>query len=166
MNRYFMAAVAFGLCATASLAQTKFSGTKHCDTKPVIVQVVPAGDQEGHAFGVEQFKCGWTKPYEIAGIKAKDHVSTEHFEANGSTVHVSGMGVSTMENGDKAFFPYRGTTTLKSDGSLAGASGTWQFTGGTGKLQGLKGKGAYKCMPGKDGTTLTCDIEGEYQPGS
>ena len=164
MNRYFIAAVVLGLCATASLAQTKFSGTKHCGAKPVIVQVIPAGDQDGHAFGVEQFTCKWIKPYEIAGIKAKDHVSTEHFEINGSTVHVGGMGVSTMENGDKAFYPYRGESTFKSDGSLVGASGKWEINGGTGKLRGLKGKGTYKCSPDKDG--VTCDIEGEYQLGS
>ena len=166
MNKYFIAAVALGLCATASLAQTKFSGTIQCGIKPEITHVVPVGDQDGHTFGVEQFKCTWSKPYEIAGVKAKEHMSTDHFDATGGTLHVTGMGVTTMENGDKWFGPYHGTSTFKSDGSLVGASGRWQYTGGTGKLQGIKGKGTYKCTPGKDGTTFTCDIEGEYQLGS
>ena len=166
MNRYFIAAVAFGLCATASLAQTKFSGTIQCSVKPEIMQAVPAGDQDGHTFGVEQYKCAWSKSYELAGTKSKDHVATAYFEATGGTQHVTGMGVTTMENGDKSFYPYHGTSTLKKDGSLVGASGKWQFNGGTGKLQGVKGKGTYKCTPGKDGTTFTCDIEGEYQLGN
>jgi hypothetical protein len=165
MNRYLVAAVVFGLCATASFAQTKFSGTIQCGLKPVITQVVQAGDQDGHTFGVEQFKCTWTKPAEFAGAKAKDHVSTENFEATGGTLHVSGTGVTTLENGDKWFGPYHGTSTFK-DGSLVGASGKWQFGGGTGKLQGIKGKGTYKCTADKGGTTFTCDIEGEYQLGS
>jgi hypothetical protein len=41
--------------------------------------------------------------------------------------------------------------------------GTWSFTGGTGKLKGIKGKGTYTCTPSGDG--VSCEIEGDYQLG-
>jgi len=39
--------------------------------------------------------------------------------------------------------------------------GTWGFTGGSGKLKGIKGKGTYTCAPSGDGSS--CNVEGEYQ---
>lgn len=39
--------------------------------------------------------------------------------------------------------------------------GTWGFTGGTGKLKGIKGKGTYTCKP--SGDENTCEVEGEYE---
>jgi len=39
--------------------------------------------------------------------------------------------------------------------------GTWGFTGGSGKLKGIKGKGPYTCAPSGDGSS--CNVEGEYQ---
>jgi hypothetical protein len=46
------------------------------------------------------------------------------------------------------------------DQNYESGEGTWSFTGGTGKLKGIKGKGMYKCKP--EGDNVTCDIEGEY----
>ena len=42
------------------------------------------------------------------------------------------------------------------------SSGTWSFTGGTGKLKGIKGKGTCKGTFKPDGTS-SWDMEGEYQ---
>jgi len=146
-----------------SVAQTKISGTIKCGGKPDFMQVIPAGDREDHKFGVEQNKCTWIKPIEIAGLKAKDHMTSEEFESTGTTALVNGVGVATMGSGDKAFSSYHGKSTFKSDGYFIGGNGTWQFTGGTGKLQGIKGKGTFKCAP--DADTITCGVDGEYQLG-
>ena len=48
--------------------------------------------------------------------------------------------------------------TLK-DGVETAEKGTWSFTGGTGKLKGITGKGTYNCTPSGDG--VSCDIEGQ-----
>ena len=39
--------------------------------------------------------------------------------------------------------------------------GTWTFTGGTGKMKGIKGHGTYKVTPAADGSA-SVTVEGEY----
>ncbi len=51
---------------------------------------------------------------------------------------------------------------LLKDGQLQSLQGEWAYVGGTGKLKGLTGKGAYKRTPAADGT-VTCEVEGEYE---
>ena len=41
------------------------------------------------------------------------------------------------------------------------SEGTWSYTGGTGKLKGLKGKGTYKAS-GATADTTEDQVEGEY----
>jgi hypothetical protein len=57
-----------------------------------------------------------------------------------------------MDSGDKVFACHQGEGTY-----AYGNEGTWSFTGGSGKLKGIKGKGTYTCSPSG------WDIEGEYQ---
>jgi hypothetical protein len=78
----------------------------------------------------------------------------------GRSMRAHGVHVTTMESGDKLFVAYQGTGTTK-DGVLQNGKGTWSYTGGSGKLKGIKGKGTYTCAVSGDGTT--CEIEGEYQ---
>lgn len=65
-----------------------------------------------------------------------------------------------MQSADKVFVAYQGTTTTK-DGAPLNARGSWAYTGGTGKLNGLKGKGTYTCSPWARG--LSCEIVGDYE---
>lgn len=65
-----------------------------------------------------------------------------------------------MANGDKFYVRYQGPSTLK-EGAVQSAEGTWSFTGGSGKLRGIKGKGTYKCTAAGEGST--CEVEGEYE---
>ena len=55
----------------------------------------------------------------------------------------------------------QGSETMKSEMNES-AEGTWSFTGGTGKLKGIKGKGAYKGKGAPDGSA-TYEVEGEYE---
>jgi len=159
MCRFFLVAVLVSFGVASASAQTKISGTLQCG-KADTQQVVPVGDRPDHSLGVQQFKCTWSKPLEIEGAKSKDDVLTETNDISGSTVRTRGFGVGTLDSGDKSFISYQGTSAMK-DGTLESGKGTWGFTGGSGKLKGIKGKGTYTCAPSGDG--YSCNVDGEYQ---
>jgi hypothetical protein len=161
MNRFFTIAALVCFAAVASSAQTKVTGTAQCG-KPDPQHMVPVGDRPDHSLGVEQVKCTWTKPMEIEGAKSKDGVSTGTDDVSGNTARTRGFHVSTMDSGDKFFVWYQGNATMK-DGALVSQKGTWGFTGGTGKLKGIKGKGTFECTGSGDGSS--CEVEGDYQIG-
>jgi len=161
MNRFFTMATLVCFAAVAASAQTKISGTAQFG-KPDPQHMVPVGDRPDHSLGVEQLKCTWTKPMEIEGAKSKDGVSTETVDISGNTARARGVHVSTVDSGDKYFVSYQGTASMK-EGALVHQKGTWSFTGGTGKLKGIKGKGTFTCAPSGDG--VSCEIEGDYQLG-
>ena len=72
----------------------------------------------------------------------------------------------TMENGDKAFVHWQATGTMAKEGTNVTGDGTWSYTGGTGKLKGLKGKGTFKTSGVSDGG-IESKVEGEYSlPGT
>jgi hypothetical protein len=161
MRRSFIAAALLCFAAAAASAQTKISGTIQCG-KADPQHLVPVGDRPDHSLGVEQTKCTWSKPMEIEGAKSKDGVSTTTTDISGDTARERGFHVSTMDSGDKFFVWYQGAATTK-DGALVGSKGTWGFTGGSGKLKGIKGKGTYTCSPSGEG--FSCEVEGDYQLG-
>src|ERR1035441_363670 len=78
---------------------------------------------------------------------------------SGEKAQERGYVVITMDNGDKAFVRFTGSGANAKDGATAG-EGTWSYTGGTGKLRGLTGKGAYKSTGNADGATD--HVEGDY----
>ncbi len=149
-----------GFCVLAlvalTTAQTKISGTAQCG-KPDAQQKVDVPDHPGHAISMSQAKCTWSKPMEVAGLKSKEGVTTDMNDIRGDTAHGHGYYVDTMENGDKAFVSFQGTASMKDNTS----EGKWNYTGGTGKLKGIKGQGTYKGKGAQDGT-VTFDVEGEY----
>jgi hypothetical protein len=148
------------LLTTAVAAQNKISGTLQC-SQPEASKPIEVGDHANHSLGVAQTKCNWTKPMEIVGIQTKEGVSSALDDIGAKTIQENGYHVGTMANGDKYFVRYRGTNTLK-EGKPEGAGGTWSFTGGTGKMKGLKGKGTYKGTPSPDGNFIF-EVEGEYE---
>jgi hypothetical protein len=159
MRRFFMVTAAVLFCVATAAAQNKVSGTAQCG-KPDPQQMVPVGDRPDHNLAVAQFKCTYTKPMEIGGDKSKEGVSTETSDISGNTGRAHGFHVATMESGDKFFVWYQGTSTSK-DNAVVEVKGNWGFTGGSGKLKGIKGKGTFTCKPSGDG--LSCDVEGEYE---
>ncbi len=155
---FFVPAVVLALAAVAG-AQTKISGTVVC-AKPDKQQALEVGDRAGHSLTVSQGKCTWTKPMEIAGIQTKEDQVTMSADATGNKSNGRGYGVGTMASGDKFFVRLQGVATLK-EGAIDSDDGKWTFTGGTGKLKGVKGGGTYKGKGGPEGTTY--EVEGEYQ---
>lgn len=153
----FLVAIAF---AAAAAAQTKTTGTLQC-SKPDPLHVVEIGDRADHALVVAKVACTWSKPMEIAGIQAKDGGSVSSEEKSGARSSGSGVHWSTMANGDKIFVRFRGKTTYDKEGKATEADGTWSYTGGTGKMKGIKGKGTYKGKGNPDGSA-TYEIAGDY----
>ena len=146
--------------ASVAVAQTKISGATQCG-KPDLQHMVQVGDRPNHAFAISKNKCNWTKPFEIAGAQSKEDEGTNFAEITGNSASDRTYVVGTMSNGDKVFVRPQGKSTLK-DGAFQSGSGTWAYTGGTGKLKGLKGTGTFTCKANPDGTA-TCSIVGDYQ---
>lgn len=146
--------------ASVSVAQTKISGTLQCG-KPELQYTLPVGDRPDHSFGISKNKCTWSKPLGLGGLQTKEDENTTFSEVTGNSASDHTYVVGTMSNGDKVFVRPQGKSTLK-DGAFQSGSGTWAYTGGTGKLKGLKGTGTFTCKANPDGTA-TCNIVGEYQ---
>jgi hypothetical protein len=142
----------------AGSAQTKYTFSGKC-AKPDKSESIPAGDQDGHTFMVQQGKCTTDKGA-IGDAKSKDGVYSEHDEAMGNHLKAWGLYVETYDSGDKVFYTYQGASTTK-DGALTSGSNTWRVTGGTGKMKGIHGSGGCKLTPGEGGgLNYTCT--GEY----
>jgi hypothetical protein len=155
----FVFLISLGLAA-AAVAQTKTSGTLQC-SKSDPVNMVEIGDRPGHSMVLAKTACAWSKPMEIAGSGTKDGVSVASEEMSGGTSSGSGVHWSTMSSGDKIFVRFQGKSTYDKDGKMQTSKGTWSYTGGSGKLKGIKGKGTYDGKGSPDGTA-TYAIEGDY----
>ena len=150
-------------CATAvassAFAQAKLQGSFDCD-KAEPRYVIPVPDRQGFALAISQYKCTWTKTVAIAGATTKDFVSTSFNEVAGPSVQSMSVGVTTLDSGDKTFTRSTGKFDLKA-GTI---KGKWSYTGGTGKVSGIKGGGTFLCkLKGTEpGVGYTCDIKGNH----
>ena len=158
--RTFLAFLIVSALANMAEAQTKISGTSQC-AKPDPMHALEVGDRAGHSLTVSQSKCTWTKPMDIAGTQTKEDVVTASDDMRGNRSRSHGYVVGTVANGDKMFVRFEGSASLK-DGKPETAEGKWSYTGGTGKLKGIKGQGTYKGKASADGG-ITYEVEGEYQ---
>jgi hypothetical protein len=160
MKIRFLLVLVMAIClVSVATAQTKASGTLQC-AKPDPMHMVEVGDKPGHSFIVSKLTCTWSKPMDIGGSQSKDGVSTESAEMTGSKSAGNGVHWGTTVSGDKYFVKYWGSATYK-DGALVSLSGSWKYTGGTGALKGIAGKGTYKGTGAADGSSTT-EVEGEY----
>jgi len=137
----------------------KFSGTLKCG-KADPQYAIPVGDRPDHMFVMIQAKCTW-QGAEIAGLPARDLLITGVADISGGGAQTHGNSVGTVSNGDKFFIAQQGAASSKQDNSRT-EEGTWSYTGGTGKLQGIKGQGTYKGKVGADDFG-TWQVEGSYQ---
>lgn len=158
LKRATLAFTFLALTATFATARTKTTSDGKCG-KPDQQQAMDVGDRTGHVLVLVKMSCMWTNPYEIAGLKAKDYDVAVTSDATADKAQDRGYVVITMDNGDKAFVRFTGSGTSAKDGTTAGA-GTWSYTGGTGKLKGLTGKGTYKSTGNADGSQD--HVEGDY----
>ena len=156
MNRTACVWMAIVLAAGMAAAQTKTTMTGKCP-KSDVQQSVPAGDQPGHMFMVAEGKCSVTGS--INGAMAKSGSYSEHVDTNGMQMKNWGVYTVTFDSGDKVFYNYQTTGTMK-DGAFQTGANKYQITGGTGKMKGIKGSGACKLTGNADGTLdYTCNSE-------
>jgi len=142
-------------------AQTKFSGACNLG-KPDPNYTVTVGDRPGHAMELVKLKCMWTKG-ELGGVALKEEDDTATIDVSGNTSRYRGYAVGTTVDGDKYFGPFEGTMIYDKN-VLVKDTCTWKFSGGTGKLKGLKGNGT--CTAKFDATGAeVLDVKGEYQLG-
>ncbi|MGH9366236.1 MAG: hypothetical protein ACRD3M_01010 [Thermoanaerobaculia bacterium] len=121
--------------------------------------LIRVGDNPGHAYGLAQGTCTWTKPWQIAGLKNTQGVGTQIQEITGDTTKGRGTFVDTMENGDKAFYNFEFTLLAKGPQVM---DHKWELLGGTGKLQGVKGKGTCTATPAGSDGSWSYDCRGEH----
>jgi hypothetical protein len=160
MKTRYLLILAMAICfVSVATAQTKASGTLQCG-KPDPMHVVEVGDKPGHSLTVSKLACTWSKPMDIGGSQSKEGTDTEIGEMNGNKSTGNGVHWGTTASGDKYFVRYSGSATYK-DGALVSGAGTWKYTGGTGALKGITGKGTYKVMGAADGTS-TAEVEGDW----
>ena len=158
-NKLIVAIMVILSGSTAALAQTKISGTVQCG-KPDEQHVLEVGDRPNHSLMIDKGKCAWAKPMEIAGTQTKEYIGTEFVEFSGTKYRGHGYAIITQANGDKSNI-YLQEWGIVKDGVPEG-QGTWNFTGGTGQLKGIKGKGTFKAKGAADGSG-TSEVEGEYE---
>jgi hypothetical protein len=91
----------------------------------------------------------------MAGLKVTTMTSAAAVDGNGTKFRDQGYATFTMDNGDKAYARAQGAGTSNEKGP-PNEDGTWSYTGGTGKLKGIKGKGTYKV------SAEGIQIEGDY----
>jgi hypothetical protein len=161
MRTTVLPACALVVLVTTSAAQTsmKLDGKMEC-TKPEPNYTVPVADTAKHALSLSAAKCTWSEGT-LGGERLKDEEDTFASDATGNSSHDRGYGVGSVQGGDKYFVHFKGTTTLK-DGAPVSADCSWKFTGGTGKLKGITGKGTCKGTFQSDGRAAW-HIRGEYQ---
>ena len=153
--------------AASALAQTQLSGTLKCGTvKASAYYTVEVGDHPGHVLIMDKGTCSWTPPLEIDGLKSTAHNGAGFTDVDGAKFQERGYFVITMDNGDKIYGRNQETGTTTDGGKAITADGTWSFTGGTGKLKGIKSKGTYKASGVTNGE-VNVQVEGEYTlPGA
>jgi hypothetical protein len=149
------------LFASAVAAQTKVAGKMQCP-KPEVVGTAEAGDQAGHRLTLERNTCPWSTPMEMMGEKSKDGTYVAFSENSPTRASTRGTYVGNMENGDKFFlsFDWAVVKEGKPKSVIESVKGTWAFTGGTGKLEGIRGKGTYTASEDETGGVVS--MEGEY----
>lgn len=144
--------------ASALAGQVKVSGKQHCP-KPRALATAEAGDEAGHTMTLEKSTCMWLAPLEIAGEKSKEGTFVAFSEASLHRAATNGTYVGSMDNGDKFYLEFH-WSTLKDGTPPETVRGHWEFTGGTGKLKGISGKGTYTATENESGGES--NMEGEY----
>jgi hypothetical protein len=147
----------FAFAVAITPAQTKLSMSGKCG-KPDVLQNIPAGDKPGHVFTLGQGKCA--SKGEIGGAASKESAFSEHGDVAGNHSKAWDVCVETFDSGDKVFYAYQTTGTMK-DGVLQAGQNKYQMIGGTGKMKGIKGSGTCKLTGNADGG-LDYSCTGEY----
>jgi hypothetical protein len=163
MRTMILSACAILALVTPSAAQTsQFAGKMECD-KPDPNHTMSVDDNAKHVLSLGATKCTWTDGT-LGGERLKDEKDSFTSDASGGSSNDRGYGVGTLANGDKYFVHFKGESKLQGENPISSEC-TWKFTGGTGKLSGLTGKGTCKGTFKPDGKA-NWEIKGQYAIGA
>jgi hypothetical protein len=146
--------LAFCICKIGNaVAAEKIAGrnVKH----NVKWEQIEVGDEEGHVVAVYENKGvnsrtdGKTSAYLECGI-----LDINHKTGVGTG---NGYGTHTYKDGDKTYFIWEGKIAEKGIWK-----GTWAYTKGTGKFEGIKGEGTFTSYDIAPGQSYN-DFEGEEE---
>ena len=161
--RIFRLLVIIGLIQLPLAARPQSNGaiaaSSTCEGS-VLHQTAKVGDTGQHTINLDQRVCAWSPAITIGGAKGAEYTATGVDDIQFNRARDQGYAVGTLENGDKYFLRYEGTSIMNGPVPMH-LEGRWHFTGSTGKLAGLKGSGTYKARPSADGRMLF-GIEGKY----
>ena len=151
------AVVAFSVAAIPAHAQTKTSWTAVC-TEATVIQTVPANQHAGIEFEVmigTTGSCSYKGNIGGSAIKGGEYAT--YADAEGNLTKGWSASVLTLATGDLVYL-----TSQSVQGSTTGTpqTSTYQITGGTGKMQGIKGSGT--CMTTYTSTTGNRSCTGSY----
>jgi len=122
------------------LVQAQDLGTSRRVQGTAEVTSVDVGDAAGHVVGVVVFK-GLTF---FADGEIATHTNPATFDlTDGSGPH-QGYVVHYFDDGSTSIERYEGAAKLSADGKRTVVEGTFQCVGGTGRFEGLTGKGSYR----------------------
>ena len=159
-----VAAIVLGLLflpsATQAQQQGRISASSVCGRSEVH-QTVVIDDEKQHSISLDKRPCTWEKPIEVASTPGNTYMSYGVDDVQNNASHDQGYAVGALNNGDKYFLRYDGTSRM-SGGVPVHLEGTWEFTGGTGSLQRLTGSGTFQAQPNAAGG-MVFKIECEYQ---
>lgn len=124
-------------------------------------------DVEHHTMALTMRKDKWTSDVQIAGLSINDakiifRTLDDYLASGGSN---RGQITATFKNGDKFFVNYEGSTKValaEGQPTKITFQGNWSFTGGTGKLKGIKGGGTYTGGVNSEGVQHY-DWTGDYE---
>ncbi|MGB6431817.1 MAG: hypothetical protein WBF06_14625 [Candidatus Acidiferrales bacterium] len=155
--RLACAVVAFAAVTIPVHAQMKYSWTTHCATTPIF-QTVPASEHGGVQIQVALGPietCSVTGSMGATPIKESEYAN--YNELVGNQVRIWGVKVMTLATGDKVYAIYGGVRNI----SQTTYTQTYQITGGTGKMQGIKGSGVCTSTNAAD-MSATSSCTGSY----
>lgn len=143
--------------SNASAEKMKITG-KNKTVRVISQSTADPGDKDGHLLMQTVSLSNTTSSDENWNdVKMIDAQQTDQMGAAGSH---TGYGYHLHKNGDRTFFKYWGTQKAAGEGMLS-LEGKFEWTGGTGKLQNVKGGGTYTCKGSMKGNE--CDWQGEVE---
>lgn len=151
-NRRFIAAVLLSIASLTANAQS-LAGHSECTMKPTMSSVA---NTDGYSLILSDTNCS----YSGSGFDAASAFNQEiinFYQGNGPQ-----SGYYTVTQGaDSTIAKWTGnmSTIIKDGKPVTTGKGEWEYVGGTGKYQGIKGKGNWNAMMTSQ-TTYILDWKG------
>lgn len=150
-----VSALVCGMSVVAG-AQTRLTGKLTC-SKPSVTEA--AGDGAS-VIMFNRANCTWPQGFTFDGTKPSRVVDASIAEGTGANARDHGYSTTVYENGDTTIVRYEGTAHMNKDRSST-FKGTWRFTHGSGKFQGITGSGTFS-GGGKTDGTADINVNGHY----